>query len=372
MKVTQAQLEELRKANLLCEDEEDEEMVVKRDEPKPKFRFNPLDFSQDIPERLPPECLIPYESPQECRKPRIVSQSGYGLCDIPEECPVKVIEYGSTVEIVTSLNWSKNNGLSKIRKLSANEYLNVETGEIKQYKKNENRLQPMSVSKFNASVRELKRLIIGNFSDNEGLFITLAYDYHMPDYTIAQNDYTKFYDKLKYYCKTHLGIEKLLFIKVVEPKASGSWHFHILLKSQDGKPLEISEDWLRKKWKQNSVSVKPITNVKGLALYLGRSTKSSNICDCEYYEEDEDGISIISGKYDPERRKCYKSHMKLYSASQELSRPTEDTMSQEEARNKVKQYKLIDKRYSIVRHKSKFYGSRILNVTNYETYEKND
>lgn len=380
MKITWQQAEELRKSNLIDEEQEDKEFT-EREAQREMHRaksipvFNPFDFSQEIPERVPPEWHIPNDSPEELSKPRIVSHSGKGLCDIPEDCPAKVLEYGNTVEIITSSNRSTGEALSKIRRISADEYINTETGEIKKYKKNKknkNRLQPMAVSEFNKSVRKLKRLIIGNFSNNDGIFLTLAYDSYMPDYTVAQKDYTKFYDKLKYYCKTHLGIKKLLYIKIVEPKASGSWHFHILLKAQDGTPIELTEDWLRTKWEQNSVSVKPITNVKGLAFYLGKSTKTSNIHFCDYDEENEDGIFVISDKYDPKRRKCYASGMHLYSASQELKRPSQKTMSQEEARIKVKDYKLTDKRYSIVRYRSRQSGYRILNTTNYETYEKDD
>lgn len=379
MKLTKEQLEALIKAGLVDLDRDDKEFAEKEAEREKRTKkrvpkFNPFDFDQDIPDKVPPEWYIDLngEPQEEHIKPRIVSQSGKGLCDIPKDCPAKVLEYGNTVEIITSSSNSTGEALLKYRKLSADEYINTETGEIKQYKKNENRLQPMAIAQFNKSVRKLKRLIIGNFSNNDGLFITLAYDYYMTNYADAQKDYNSFYDKLKYYCKAHLGITKLLYIKVVEAKASGSWHFHILLKSQDGTPIEISEDWLRKKWKQNSVSAKSITNVKGLALYLSRSTNASNDVDCQYDGNEEDGISVLADKYDKERRKYYTSGMHLFSASQELLRPDKKTMSQKEAREKVEGYKLTDKRYSIVKYRSRQEGYRILRTTNYVTYEKND
>ena len=361
MRVTLQQAEEFDKAN---------KEQKKQNAHKP-FIFNPLDFEADIPERVAPQNYILKDTEEELHKPRIVSHNGYGLCDIPEDCPAKVLEYGNMIEIITSSNNSTGDALKRFRKISADEYIDTETGEIKKYKKNEHRMQPMTTAQFNSSLRDLKRLILGNFSDKQGLFITLGYDHYMPDYTVAQKDYTKFYDRLRYYCKTHLKIDKLLYIKVVEPKASGSWHFHILLKSSEGEPLNITEEWVRDKWGQQSVSVKPITNVKGLAVYLTKSTDTSKIGKHSYSDDNDiDEITIMTDKYEPQRRKCYKSHMKLYSASKELKRPVISRMSQEDAREKIKGYHLKNKRYSIVRYRCRAKELRILNVTNYETYEK--
>lgn len=331
--------------------------------------FDPLDFSGSSPKYVPLELFTVAEDHESRRiKPRISTQSGKGLCDIPDGCPAKVVEYGKTVEVIRSLNSTKPNGLSKIRKLSADEYINTGTGEIKKYKKNQNRAKPLSVANLNDSIRKLKRLILANFSDGEGLFVTLAYDDFMDDYTVAQKDYTKFYDKLKYYCKSHLGIDNLVYIRVTEPKASGSWHFHILLKSQDGKPLTLSEDWLRKKWGQKSVAVTEISNVKGLAFYLGRSTETAFN---DGWDENDDGIYMLNErKYARSRRRFYLSHMKLYTPSQNLKAPTENDMTYEEAMEKVAGYKKTDESFSIVRYGSASNGYHIINTTNYETYEK--
>lgn len=312
--------------------------------------FDPLDFEQEAPKRIVPSTY---------------TQSGKGLCELPEECPAKVTEYGNMIDVSTSLNRSNGKGLRKTKKLSATEYVDTETGEVKQYRKNENRTQ--SISNLNQSIKELKRLILCNFSDGEGLFITLAYDSFMDDYDIVCQDYTKFYDKFKYYCKSRFGVGDLLYIRVTEPKQSGSWHFHILVKSKDGTAIEISEDNLRKMWGQNSVKVDPITNVNGLALYLGRTTKPANNAN------DEDGIFMLQDdKTTRDRRKFYCSGMKLYTPSTGLKRPVKTTMTQEEAAQKVDGYDKIDERHSIVRLRNAKKAGQVINITNYETFKEKD
>lgn len=300
--------------------------------------FDPLDFTTPLSDRI---------------IPAIYTQSGKGLCEIPETCPAKVYMYANLVEIVTSLNPSQGKGLKNIKKIDAEHYKNLKTGKTYRYEHHRKNLKPMSTSAYNRSVRELERLVLGNFFNaNEGLFLTLEYDNIMLDYSATQKDYTKFYDNLKYYFKTHYGIEKLIYIKVVEDDGNGSIHFHILLKAQDGTPLEISEDTLRKLWGQNSVSVKAITKIE-------QSTPGR-----EY------GIKVLDNKgYTSKQRAFYKKGIRMYSASQELKRPTEIVMSQEDAEKKVEGYKMIDKSYSIVR---KGVNRNVLNITNYETYVKEE
>lgn len=274
-----------------------------------------------------------------------------------------VIEYGNNVDVITPSNRASGEWFKKIRNLPDNKYVDLETGVIKERKKNETRVQ--SISNLNKSLSDLRRLIIANFTDCDGLFITLAYDDYMEDYSVAQKDYNRFYNKFKYYCKSKLNIEKLLFIKVVEPKASGSWHFHILVKSENGSKIKISEDRLRKMWGQKSVSVKPIDNAKGLAYYLGNLTVNYK----NNFSEDEDyDILDILAKDTYDRRKYYKSGMRLFSSSAGLKRPAVTRMTKAEAMNKVADYEKVYENVKEIRIGEK--NDKLVNVITYETYEK--
>ena len=131
--------------------------------------FDPLDFTQEIPRFVPVD---------EC------TQDGSGLCELPDDCPAKLIKAGKMIEIITSRNSACGKGLKNIRTLSGNRYLNLETGVVRMRKRNKSRIE--AISSLNNSIRELRYLIHSNFCENGGLFITLAYDYFMDNYETAQ------------------------------------------------------------------------------------------------------------------------------------------------------------------------------------------
>lgn len=286
---------------------------------------------------------------------------GNGLCILPDYCKAKLIKAGKYRKIVVSSNNSTGKALKKIRLLSNNRYKNTETGEVKQRKKREYRTESMAC--LNNSIKEVRLLIYTNFVDVEGYFITLAYDSYMPDYKKAQKDFNQFMDKLKYRCEKRYGI-KLAFLKVIEPKTSGSWHFHLLIKSATNKRLNISEDFVRRIWGQNSVKVEPITDGEGLAAYLGKGT-------CTYTDTDNFNISMLDDKCSYLRRSFYKRGMRLYSTSQNLQKPIEVYMTQDEAHAAVADCTKIGENHTLVK-KKKADREYILNAINYETYKKED
>ena len=287
---------------------------------------------------------------------------GNGLCEMPSYCRAKLIEAGKYRKIIVSSNNSTGNGLQKIRTLSNNRYLNLETGEIKKRKRKEKRIE--TISNLNKSINEVRLLIYTNFIDVDGFFITLAYDSYMPDSDKAQKDFGKFMDKLRYYYKKRHDLT-LCFLKIIEPKESGSWHFHILIKSDNGKPLNMTQELIRLMWQQNNVKVSRITNGEGLASYLGSGT-------CTYTDNDNFSISMLGNKKcTHSRRAFYKNGMRLYSKSQNLKVPTETIMSQTEAYKAVADCKKINENHTLVKKKSAR-GEYILNAVNYETYKKED
>jgi len=277
-----------------------------------------------------------------------------------DNSPATVVETKKTIEIINCTNQNRGNGLRKTKKLPGGMYLNTETGEIFSAKKKTARTD--NSTNLNKSIKELWRLIEENFEDTEGFFITLAYFGVMTDYRKASKDFEKFKDKLMY----HYRME---FIKVVEPKSNGSWHFHILAKPKEGHTLEIEEEKIQKLWTHGSVCVEPITSIKGLQMYLAASgTKRTRTVD------DESGIFMlldceISGKKIREkqkRRAFYKSGMRLYSCSRGIKKPVRYKTSNGMAKKLVAGYTKTSAESVAIKTKN----GQTLNLVSYETYSK--
>lgn len=277
-----------------------------------------------------------------------------------DTCPAKVIETKKSLEIITCANVTKDTGLNKVKKLAEGKFLNTETGEIFIGRKNERRTE--SGTNLNKSVKTLWKLIEENFEDNEGYFITLTYHGVMLDYYRAGKDFEKFKDKLKY----HYELE---FIKIIEPKASGSWHFHLLVKAKEGKELTVSEEKIDKLWSHGSTSVAPITNISGLQKYLA----SSGIIVNNEEDDDESTIFMLLEFEDKKklrekqkRREFYRSGMRLYSCSSGIRKPKIHSMTKGEA---IKMTESCEKQSAeTIEIKTK--SGHVLNIVSYEVYKK--
>jgi hypothetical protein len=130
-----------------------------------------------------------------------------------------------------------------IRKLNAEEYIVIKSGQIRKFKQNEGKVAEHLRKVF----KTLQHLIKTNFDteDNEhnALFITLTYAENMQDSKKLYEDFKKFILRLKYEYSEH----DLQYIAVAEPQARGAWHMHVLLKS-DKPVLYIDNVKLSKIW----------------------------------------------------------------------------------------------------------------------------
>jgi len=128
-----------------------------------------------------------------------------------------------------------------IRKLSQEEYVDLRTGEVKQFERNERKQR----ENLRETFRNLTGLIRANFdADNNGrqVFITLTYRENMQDHKRLMEDYKLFWKKLKYYCKGH----KMDYIAVAEPQERGAWHMHVMVKSD--RKLFIPKEKIGELW----------------------------------------------------------------------------------------------------------------------------
>ena len=290
--------------------------------------FDPFDFSPNAVDNISEEM-------QE----QLILRDAIGIFDT-ENCRVKVIEYGDTVELITSFNGASRNNFKDIKNLPGNRYEDTKTHKIYDKQKHEKREE--SPCEFMKSVETLRRLIELNFSKKDGYFITLGYDYNMPTVIKAQEDYQKFYNKFSYYYGRRTG-SKLLYLKVLEPTKQGSWHIHLLIRAEDGKNLEISKEQILKMRKHKNIEVFPIAEI------------------------DESNIAVL---YSPNRYlPFYKSSTKLFTCSQELERPIKKTLTNAEGKEMVAGYNKLNDytaNFTLGRGRS----NHIVNIVRYQTFKK--
>jgi hypothetical protein len=188
---------------------------------------------------------------------KFISKEG---TNIPDSKMVNIKWMQNSVQ-VTAID-KTNDGFKRIRKKSKTEFIDLETGEIIQNKKS-SMSKGENIDSARKSIKKGKDLIINNFQGKENeVFITLTYCEIMVDHRRLYKDFGKFWKKLKY----HYG--NIDYISIVEPQASGSWHCHVLVRSNDKEKIIIPHDELSELWGFGHVRIERIYDAKGLAGYL--------------------------------------------------------------------------------------------------------
>lgn len=131
-----------------------------------------------------------------------------------------------------------------IKKISKTEYVELKTGEIKQFNLVEGKSNPRSLR---MTFVRLIGLIRANFSNSvydspRQKVITLTYAENMTDSKKLMKDFQNFYYRLKRKYPNY----KFEYVAVAEPQARGAWHMHLLLKIDKRKFIpchEIKELW---------------------------------------------------------------------------------------------------------------------------------
>jgi hypothetical protein len=172
---------------------------------------------------------------------------------------VKMRKSGNIIEVrkYASLPWE-----FPITKISNEDYLVNNTGEIKQYKHTENRSE--SLGELALSFDRLRSILNANFQGVENeIWVTLTYRENMQDLIRLREDRDKFWKRLLY--QTGLNLE---YVSIAEPQARGAWHLHEVWKRLDGKPLYIKQCDLLHLWGHGGVFVKRLNCSDNIGAYL--------------------------------------------------------------------------------------------------------
>lgn len=260
--------------------------------------------------------------------------SGMGF--VPKKAFVKVTKTNHIVEIQ---HMEKMNGKNHIKKLDKDSYVDLSTGEIKEFQHIENRQE--SYNSLRQTFKKLRYLINNNFLGlpNE-LHMTLTYKANMTDTGRLYDDFRKFMQRLKRKYKKDTSID---YISVVEPQERGAWHCHLLIRFNDLDKVFVKNKELRELWGQGFVTIKSLKDIDNIGAYL-----SAYLTDVELTEETVvtaikedrsvetkivDGVEkrFIKGG----RLHMYPSGMNIFRKSKGMIYPERETMSFEKAKKIV-------------------------------------
>ncbi|VFC58634.1 Uncharacterised protein [Clostridioides difficile] len=213
-----------------------------------------------------------------------MGKSNDDIVVIPPEDVVKVTRMNHIVEVQHMVRMNRKNN---IKKLDKDRYVEISTGEIKEFQHSENRKQ--NYNSLRQTFKKLRYLINANFvgQANE-LHITLTYRTHVIDAKQLYQDFDKFMKRLRYKYKDKSSID---YLSVVEPQGSGRWHCHVLIRFNDLESIYIPNrfDKSTKKpvdaplydlWGNGWVTIKSLKDVDNIGAYL-----SAYLADVELTEE---------------------------------------------------------------------------------------
>lgn len=148
-----------------------------------------------------------------------------------------------------------------ITRLSKDQYILNETGEILDYKHNEHRGQ--NLASLKRTFKKLRWLINNNFcgAPNE-LFLTLTYKENMTDRERLYRDFDRFLKQLRY------RYGSIGYISVVEPQERGAWHLHVLVRLNGMDSAFIPHKELWSLWGHGFVFVRRLNKVDNIGAYL--------------------------------------------------------------------------------------------------------
>lgn len=171
---------------------------------------------------------------------------------------IKISEQGNIIEVTKFFKPVSKE--AHIKKLSADEYIRLDDGEILNFQHSENRADLKQT--LCRTFRKIRSYINTNFvGDDSERFITLTYAENMRDTERLVKDFEAFWKRFK------RKYGKADYFSVIEPQERGAWHIHALVKFE-GKAPYIPNDELRELWRQGFVNVRKLQNVDNIGAYL--------------------------------------------------------------------------------------------------------
>lgn len=254
---------------------------------------------------------------------------------IPDGDLVTVTKMNHIVEVQ---HMQKMNRKAHIKKLDKDRYINLDSGEIKEFDHIENRSQ--SFNSLRQTFKKLRYLINNNFTGagNE-LHVILTYAENMTDTKRLYKDYEKFIKRLRYKYK---DISSIDYISVVEPQGRGAWHCHVLLRFNEIDKVYIENSELAELWGHGFVTIRSLKDVDNIGAYL-----SAYLTDVELTEDsiisfvDTDYVIVVKEVNGQEKNIVKGGRLHLYPSGMNLFRKSKGIVYPERQRMKYKEIKKI-------------------------------
>lgn len=222
---------------------------------------------------------------------------------------------GNIIEVTRYLKGVNNE--PHIKKISADEYVRLNDGEVCEFQHIENRAD-LKIA-LCRTFRKIRAYINTNFTGEDSeLFITLTYAENMRDTVRLLKDFERFWKRFKW------KWGKAEYFVVVEPQKRGAWHLHVLVKFDEKAPW-IPNDELAAVWGQGFVNVRKLKNVDNIGAYLSAYLADVEIpldsADDGVVKEFPDGTKkkFIKGG----RLHLYPPGMNIYRCSRGIKKPDE-------------------------------------------------
>ena len=242
----------------------------------------------------------------------------------------------TSFEVVTSKNQSTNKNFQHLKKIDKNHYVNIITGEVKEY----NTTPYKTKTSLNKTLARVKRLVNANVSKDElCLHLILTYSECVSNPFRITNDFKSFWNEIKKHYPNYS------YIWIAEPHATKSWHIHAIIKTNDGSIPYIEKEKLKTLWSWGNSQIKYCPKTNNFGCYFCKNEK------LDRYEK-------------------YPSKMRIYSHSKDIIIPKPIRISRGELLKFAEDNNMERTHIKTINICSDtMYGKRILNQITYENFE---
>ena len=246
-----------------------------------------------------------------------------GQAKIPDENSIaQVFITGNIIEVRIIDKPSKN--LNRYRKLNKCQCIDVETGEVIDYKIDKRGKSSTMKPTFD----RLRRIINTNFTGTPSeVHIVLTYASVMTDTRQMYLDFKRFWQRFSY------RYPNCQYIAVTEPQERGSWHFHLLVKSTDRPFFFIPHSELTELWGHGYTWIENLNGIDNMGAYFVPRLKDIDIN--EDLQDENRSKSIKKGA----RLSLYPPNMKIYRCSTGIIRPQANLMPYKSVKELTKGHK---------------------------------
>jgi hypothetical protein len=233
----------------------------------------------------------------------------------------------------------KMNSRATIKKIDKDNYIDLSTGEIKEYKHIENRSE--SYNSLRQTFKKIRYLINNNFTGKRNeLFVTLTYAENMTDNKRLYTDTKNFMKKMRYKYKKQSDID---YLSIVEPQGRGAWHVHMLMRFNRLNSVFVPFDEIAAMWGHGSVTVDRLDGIDNIGAYLSAYLADVELTEETLYSAFRDESTVVEKELNGEKKRfvkggrlhMYPTGMNLYRKSKGIEFPERKKMSYKNAKKIV-------------------------------------